>query len=70
MESDIHNIRFQATERCLKFIVHPLSPNGLESRFTEFKKFLSFFFLFIFLLKDNCVTKFCCFLLNLNMNQP
>ena len=51
MESDIHNIRFQATERCLKFIVHPLSPNGLESRFTEFKKFLSFFFSFYFFIE-------------------
>ena len=27
----------------------------------------SFFF---FQLKDNCFTKFCCFLSNLNMNQP
>ena len=27
-------------------------------------------FLFIFLLKDNCFTEFCCFLSNLNMNQP
>ena len=24
---------------------------------------------FIFLLKDNCFTEFCCFLSNLNMNQ-
>ena len=32
-----------------------------------------FFFLFrfyLFLLKDNCCTEFCCFLSNLNMNQP
>ena len=28
------------------------------------------FFLFIFLLKDNCFTEFCCFLSNLSMNQP
>ena len=28
-----------------------------------------FFFLF-FLLKGNCFTEFCCFLSNLNMNQP
>ena len=27
-------------------------------------------FLFIFLLKDNCFTEFCCFLSNLSMNQP
>ena len=29
----------------------------------------SFFFLFFFLMKDNCLTEFCCFLSNLNMNQ-
>ena len=28
------------------------------------------FFLFIFLLKDNCFTEFCGFLSNLNMNRP
>ena len=27
-------------------------------------------YLFIYLLKDNCFTEFCCFLSNLNMNQP
>ena len=26
--------------------------------------------LFTFQLKDNCFTEFCCFLSNLNMNQP
>ena len=32
---------------------------------------LGFFFLIAyFLLKDNCFTEFCCFLPNLNMNQP
>ena len=30
----------------------------------------SFFFNLYFLLKDNCFTEFCCFLSNLNMNQP
>ena len=30
----------------------------------------SFFKKIIFLLKDNCFTEFCCFLSNLNMNQP
>ena len=30
----------------------------------------SLFFLIYFLLKDNCFTEFCCFLSNLNMNQP
>ena len=29
-----------------------------------FKKFI------YFLLKDNCFTEFCCFLSNLNVNQP
>ena len=28
------------------------------------------FYLFIYLLKDYCFTEFCCFLSNLNMNQP
>ena len=32
--------------------------------------FFSYFFKFIFLLKDNCFIEFCCFLSNLNMNQP
>ena len=32
---------------------------------------LSYFYSFnFFLLKDNCFTEFCCFLSNLNMNQP
>ena len=31
---------------------------------------INYFFKFIFLLKDNCFTEFCCFLSNLNMNQP
>ena len=30
----------------------------------------SLFFLIYFLLKDNCFIEFCCFLSNLNMNQP
>ena len=29
-----------------------------------------FFKLIYFFLKDNCFTEFCCFLSNLNMNQP
>ena len=32
--------------------------------------FLNFFFLFLFLSKDNCFTEFFCFLSNLDMNQP
>ena len=28
------------------------------------------FILFTFYLKDDCFTQFCCFLSNLNMNQP
>ena len=39
---------------CISFILHSSS----------------FFKQFIFLLKDNCFTEFCCFLSNLNMNQP
>ena len=31
---------------------------------------IHFFKLIYFLLKDNCFTEFCCFLSNLNMNQP
>ena len=31
---------------------------------------LNFFLFLNFLLKDNCFTEFCCFLSNLNMNQP
>ena len=37
------------------------------------KHYKCFFFLLsliYFLLKDNCFTEFCCFLSNLNMNQP
>ena len=32
--------------------------------------FVCLFLLFFLLLKDNCFTKFCCFLSKLNMNQP
>ena len=32
--------------------------------------FYSIFLKVYFLLKDNCFTEFCCFPLNLNMNQP
>ena len=40
--------------------------------FADYLKTLGSFggFLFIVLLKDNCFTEFCCFLSNLNMNQP
>ena len=31
---------------------------------------LQYSFFFFFPLKDNCFTEFCCFLSNLNMNQP
>ena len=37
--------------------------------FTSPNVFIAFFS-FYFLLKDNCFTEFCCFLSNLNMNQP
>ncbi|MES7586305.1 hypothetical protein U6P61_12205, partial [Cutibacterium acnes] len=42
------------------------NPENNQSLSTFF--FFSFIF-FIFLLKDNCLTEFCCFLSNLNMNQ-
>ena len=43
------------------FIVHILNSNWC----------CGFFFFFIhFSLKDNCFTEFCCFLSNLNRNQP
>ena len=29
-----------------------------------------FFLIYLFFMKDNCVTEFCCFLSNFNMNQP
>ena len=39
--------------------------------FFQFFCLFSFFFQFIFiLLKDKCFTEFCCFLANLNVNQP
>ena len=47
---------------------------GNESGAFVLSQFLSILFvLFLltyFLLKDNCFIEFCCFLSNLNMNQP
>ena len=34
------------------------------------KKKIGFLLFFVFLLKANCFTEFCCFLSNLNINQP
>ena len=49
-----------------------LSPDPCFHRYlplsTEFPNL--FFFNVFFSLKDNCFTEFCCFLSNLNMNQP
>ena len=45
------------------------SYNVFISPYDVFLSF-SFFFYYLFLLKDNCFTEFCCFLSNLNMNQP
>ena len=44
---------------------HPLDYQGSPclSIFFSFKEF-------IVLLKDNCITEFCCFLSDINMNQP
>ena len=36
----------------------------------KFRVILSLLLHFLFLLKDNCFTKFCCFLSNINMHQP
>ena len=44
-----------------------LSPKGIWKEMTPELKLLKFIY---FLLKDNCFTEFCCFLPNLNMNQP
>ena len=35
----------------------------------QLSRFLNYYFLIYFLLKDNCFTEFCCFVSNLNMNQ-
>ena len=52
--------------------MEPVSPT-LAGRFLTIGPLgmpLAMFFFFIFLLKDNCFIEFCCFLSNLNMNQP
>ena len=41
-----------------------------DSRRHIYIYFSILFFVFIFLLKDNCFTEFCCFLSNLSMSQP
>ena len=43
----------------------------VPNNFIFLKLAVMIFFKFIYLLlKDNCFTKFCCFVSNLNMNQP
>jgi len=72
--SSIHEI-FQA--RVLEWVAIAFSGHSVlepskslgHLHFSRKEAFLSFFKL-IFLLKDNCFTEFCCFLSNLNMNQP
>jgi len=61
--------------RCLQ--VFQMSLNLKEVKCIHLKMFNAFYriflfalLLFIFLLRDNCFTEFCCFLSNLNMNQP
>ena len=70
----------------LLFPIHPVTPMACYSWLFLLLSPISFqcflinisicffpFFLFPFsflLLKDNCFTEFCCFLSNLNMNQP
>ena len=54
---------------CLVQIIYK-SPYCPYPYFFFFYKIAFFSFYFIFLLKPNCFTEFCCFLSNLNMNQP
>ena len=42
----------------------------LNSSEVLFKKIIGFLLIFVFLLEANCFTEFCCFLSNLNTNQP
>ena len=50
--------------------LHPM-PGGKNSECFPLGFITSYFFGYVyFLLKDNCFTEFCCFLSNLNVNQP
>jgi len=51
----------------LSILLGKYPEGGLQDLTVVRVVFLSFFF---FLLKDNCVTESCCFLSNLNMDQP
>ena len=47
-------------------------PKGPHLQISDWRSgfFFFFFLIYFFLLKDSCVTEFCCFLSNLSMNQP
>ena len=49
---------------------YPGEDNGNPLQYSFFFLFINFLKFIYFLLKDNCFTEFCCFLSNLNMNQP
>ena len=59
-----HNFFFPG----LKIYLHILKQNNLLTSFSVVC--LAFVFNLFFLLKDDCSTEFCCFLSNLNVNQP
>ena len=54
---------FTASEGCVSY-----TERWCKSIYQIF--IIKYQFFFIFLLQDNCFTEFCCFLSNLNMNQP
>ena len=58
-----------------EFIFYMVAFNSWHFKVTFFNcliyfLFFNFFKFIYFILKDNCFTEFCCFLSNLNMNQP
>ena len=59
---------FQESGKCLFYLK---KRQHCKCFFIIVLQLITFFFSFlIFLLKDNCFIEFCCFLSNLNMNQP
>ena len=62
------NIRKSGRVRCILNTLTSLLAGNRDMCY--FSLSLFFKLTFFFLLKDNCFTDFCCFLSNLNMNQP